>query len=343
MPGRGRPVGTVTVVPAPGRIDIPTVVRTKATISGADRWLRELPELIAAFEHEWDLTVGRPFDDATEAYVAEATRGDGTPAVLKLVVPHPEARVADEMTVLELARGDGCVRLLRHDRGRGAMLLERLGPSLHDLDLPIGRRHELMCAAAEQLWRPAPDCGLRTGAEKGRWLIDFILRLWDEVDRPCQERTIAHAVACAERRIAAHDDERAVLVHGDVHQWNVLQAGDGFKLVDPDGLLAEPEYDLGIIMREDPVELLAGDPHDRSRWLARRCRLDEAAVWEWGVVERVSTGLLCVQDAMPVGAAMLATADRVAETSTRPARSGIGTPSREGRARSGGRRSRRTR
>jgi len=34
-----------------------------------------------------------------------------------------------------------------------------------------------------------------------------------------------------------------------VHQWNTLEAPEGFALVDPDGLLAEPEYDLGIIMR----------------------------------------------------------------------------------------------
>ena len=72
-----------------------------------------------------------------------------------------------------------------------------------------------------------------------------------------QERAINYALACAARRIEAHDDERAVLVHGDVHQWNALEAGDGFKLVDPDGLLAEAEYDLGVLMREDPVELLA--------------------------------------------------------------------------------------
>ncbi len=63
--------------------------------------------------------------------------------------------------------------------------------------------------------------------------------------------------------MAAHDDERAVLVHGDVHEWNALQApGGGFKLVDPDGLLAEPEYDLGVVMREDPVRA-----HARRRWL----------------------------------------------------------------------------
>jgi streptomycin 6-kinase len=29
------------------------------------------------------------------------------------------------------------------------------------------------------------------------------------------------------------------LVHGDVHQLNALESDSGFKLVDPDGLLAE--------------------------------------------------------------------------------------------------------
>jgi streptomycin 6-kinase len=105
-----------------------------------------------------------------------------------------------------------------------------------------------------------------------------------------------------------------VLVHGDVHQWNALEAGCGFKLVDPDGLLCEAEYDLGVLMREDPTELSVDDPHERSRWLAARTGLDETAIWEWGVVERVSTGLICLSVGLePHGSDMLAVAERVAE------------------------------
>lgn len=112
---------------------------------------------------------------------------------------------------------------------------------------------------------------------------------------------------------SAHRDERALLVHGDIHQWNALEAAEGFKLVDPDGLLAEPEYDLGIIMREDPLDLVEGDPPDRARWLAARTNLDATAIWEWGVVERVSTGLLGTRVGLqPVAAQMLAAADRIA-------------------------------
>jgi len=293
-------------------VQVPEVVRNKALGVGAGPWLTDLPALVRALEEEWSIAVGRTYEDATEAFVAEAALADGTPAVLKLVVPRDRDAARNEITVLRLAGGEGCVRLLRDDEVRGALLLERLGPSMWDLRLPFTQRLDLLSDTAARLWRPAPDVALPTGAEKGRWLIQLVTTLWEELDRPCRERTVAHAVACAERRIAAHDLERAVLVHGDVHQWNALRSGAGFKLVDPDGLLAEAEYDLGIIMREDPLELLEGHPFDRAHHLAARTGLDPVAIWEWGAVERVSTGLLGAKIGLqPVADQMLVAADRV--------------------------------
>jgi len=292
-------------------LQVPPIVRNKAVAFGAGAWLDDLPALVADVSAAWSLVVGRVFEDGTEAVVAEVTLEDGTAAVLKVHFPgHDAAR--HEVTALRLAAGDGCAWLLRSDESRSVLLLERLGRSLHDLGLPIGQRHEILCATAQRVWRPAAGYGLPTGAEKGRWLAEWIPAAWEETGRPCSTRAVDHAVACAARRVAAHDDERAVLVHGDVHEWNALEAPGGFKLVDPDGLLAEAEYDLGIVMREDPVELLEGDPHERARWLAVCSGLDATAIWEWGVVERVSTGLLAIRiDLQPVGRQMLAAADRV--------------------------------
>lgn len=71
---------------------------------------------------------------------------------------------------------------------------------------------------------------------------------------------------------------------------------------------------MGILMREDPLERLAGDAHERARWLAVRSGLEAKAIWDWGVVERMSTGLLCTKIGLqPVGREMLAVADRVVE------------------------------
>jgi streptomycin 6-kinase len=294
---------------------IPEVVRRKAVAAGAHDWLAGLPGLVAEFEREWGLRAGKVFDGATEALVVAARLADGTGAVLKLLVPRAGEDARHEATVLRLAGGDGCARLLRADEGRGALLLERLGPALADLAVPLPRRLEILTDAAARVWRPAPGSGLPTGRWKAGRLADFIAATWERTGRPCPERTVEHALACCERRAAAHDDERAVLVHGDVHQWNALRGPGGrFKLVDPDGLSAEAEYDLGILMREDPGELLtAADPRARARWLAARTGRDERAIWEWGNAERVSTGLLLAELGVePVGTEMLAAANRIA-------------------------------
>jgi streptomycin 6-kinase len=290
-------------------LEIPGIVREKALAVGAGTWLDALPELVRSLELDWRITIGRTYPHATEAFVAEASSEAGEPAVLKLIVPRGGDAAVREITALRLAGGEGCVRLLEEDAARGALLLERLGRPLYELDLPVGRRHEILVAAARQVWRPAPDSGLPSGAAKADTLATFIVAMWEELGRPCSRGAVDHALACAERRRKAHRDDTAVLVHGDVHQWNALEALDGFKLVDPDGLLAEPGYDLGIIMREDPLE---GDLRERARWLAETTGLDEEAIWEWGVVERVSTGLLATRVGLqPIGWEMLAAADEL--------------------------------
>lgn len=292
---------------------IPEIVKNKARAVGAEAWLDDVPRLIAEIEEEWAVSVGPTLTGGTEAFVAEATCADGRRAVLKLMIPRTGDGAANEIAVLRCANGDGCARLLRGDAARSALLVERLGRPLSDLGVPIARRHEILCDLAACMWRPAPGLDLQTGADKGRWLAEFIAQKWEVLDKPCTEKAVEYALDCARRRTAAHDDERAVLVHGDVHQWNALEAGGGFKLIDPDGLLAEAEYDLGILMREDPAELLVGDARDRAMWLAQRSGLDATAIWEWGAAERVSTGLLATEIGLETeGRMMLAVADRIA-------------------------------
>jgi streptomycin 6-kinase len=290
-------------------LDVPDVVREKALSIGAAEWLDGLPELVREIEADWEITVGAAFPFSTEAFVATVACADDTPAVLKLIVPREGDAAAREATALRLAGGEGCARLLKEDLGRGALLLEQLGRPLSELGLPLQARHEILVTAAQRVWRPPPDSGLPTGGEKARSLGRFITAMWDELGGPCSRAAVDHALECAERRENAHRDDQAVLVHGDVHQWNALESVEGFKLVDPDGLLAEPEYDLGIIMREDPLE---GDLRHRSAWLAEQTGLDEEAIWEWGVVERVSTGLLGTRVGMqPVARQMLDAAESI--------------------------------
>ena len=112
---------------------------------------------------------------------------------------------------------------------------------------------------------------------------------------------IDRALDLCGRRQAAFDPRRAVLVHGDAHGWNTVSDGaGGHKFVDPEGLWSEPEHDLAVPMREYNGPLAAGDTsrlvRERAELLAGWCDVDPEAVWEWGYIERVSTGLACLRD-----------------------------------------------
>ena len=72
-----------------------------------------------------------------------------------------------------------------------------------------------------------------------------------------------------------------------------------YKLVDPDGFLCEPEYDVGVVLRDFSRELLrlggprrARELHARlTRQAAESTGTDVERVRQWAFVERVTTGL----------------------------------------------------
>jgi streptomycin 6-kinase len=134
-------------------VDVPIVVRNKALAVGANAWLRDLPKLVVSLAARWDLTIGRTFPDATEAFVAEAMFGDGTAAVLKILVPRDGEAARHEIAVLRRTDGDGCVGLLRSEDAAGALLLERVSTGLlaTKVDLQPVARH--MLAAADEVAR----------------------------------------------------------------------------------------------------------------------------------------------------------------------------------------------
>ena len=183
---------------------------------------------------------------------------------------------------------------------------------MYDVVPDPATRYDLMCDVAARLWRPiSPDVDLPTGADKAREYSDLLPRLWEETGQACSEATVEDALACLDRRRRAHDDRHAVLVHGDVHDLNVLQAADGtFRLIDPVGLRAERACDLGTIIRCNPD---TGDGlHARAKRLAAHTGVDGTAIWEWGTIHRVIGGLYSRQIGFqPFGDLLLAEADRL--------------------------------
>jgi streptomycin 6-kinase len=305
---------------------IPEPVRLKAIAAGVagEAWLAGLDRAVAELATAWGLTLGPTLAGGTEALVLEATMADGRAAVLKLL-PSGAAAGAGELETLFSARGRGYAAVYAVDAGRGAVLLERLGPPLATLGLAVDLQIAHLCTTLAEAWAvPLPEAGLMNGLEKAHRLRTFIATTWRALGQPCPADVIDTALRYADVRARSFDPRRAVLAHGDAHPWNALLIPQShpqrFKLIDPDGLIIERAYDLGILMREWTDALLAGDPlqlgRQRCRHLAELTGMEAEPIWQWGFIERVSTGLLFLQVGLPGGHEMLTVAQRWAEDET---------------------------
>lgn len=311
-------------------IDLPDMVLAKAKMLGADgdRWVAGLPTAVAELEQRWSITVGSANQDATEAFVAEARTAGGRRVVLKMTVPMPWR--TGQLAVIERAEGHGYVHLLESDSEHHAMLLEGLGPTLSSHGWEPERLIGVLCDTLREAWTLPLEPGLKDGREKALDFAEGIERVWRDLDRPCPATVIDQVQRFADSRAAAHGEDRAVHLHGDPHPSNALRvpaprpgADSGFVFIDPDGFAAEPAYDLGVILAgwdnraTGKYYLLGGDDanavaRDLCAMLAKASGTDAQAVWEWGYLVRVATGIFALelgaawgQDKLDVAARLL--------------------------------------
>jgi len=289
-------------MPGPFTLCEPSRLRAEAQGARGVAWIAGLGGLVASLERDWGFKALASLEGGSEGLVLRCHRSDGSEAIVKCRLPQDDTDAWErEVRVLERAGGQGYVKLLADDSQRQAMMLEPLGAPLASLGLSVTQQIEIICTTLKTAWRPLdrPD-GLMSGADKALWLGAAIEDGWHRHGHPCAAATIERAVSYTNQRAAAHDPKTAMLVHGDAHAFNTLQGapdgGDGtFKFIDPDGLFAEPAYDLAIPMREWAEDLMAGDAlargRDRAALLADLTGVSEQAIWQWGFIERVSTGL----------------------------------------------------
>ena len=284
--------------PAPVRLQPLTRARVASLGEAGRAWQAGLPSLLAALAAQWSLTPGRALPGGSSSYVVAVRTADGGEAVLKLALP--DAGLAAQAATLRRADGRGYARLLAHDPERHALLLEALGPSLQQSPLGPADQLRLLADTLTQAWLP-PAGHPEPPPDKAGSLSALVSRLWVEQGGPVEEAVLTTALEYARRR-AAVDPAELVVVHGDPHPANLLRvrtpragAASGWCYVDPDGFVADRAYDLGVALRDWSAHLHGpGARGQLEEWcllLAARSGVDPTRIWEWGFLERVSTGL----------------------------------------------------
>jgi streptomycin 6-kinase len=260
----------------------------QAFASDGERWLPELPALLAESSHRWDLTLGEPFL-LSYNYVCAATRADGTPAVLKIGLPNPE--LTSEINTLRVYDGQGACRLLEADAEKRMLLLERLRPGtmlvrLEDDD----QATEIAAQVMQNIHRPAPQ---RDGFLSLRGWFDGLKNLRPRFGGgtgPFPEKTV-EIVESLIRDLFA-EDRPQVLLHGDFHHYNILSSERGWLVIDPKGVAGPAEYEVGPLLI-NPYNVMPEETEAIRRTqrriaiLAERLGFDRQRLRAWAICHSV--------------------------------------------------------
>ena len=274
-----------------------TIVELYGT-TGSD-WLKRLPILLAECATRWSLAVMPPFERLSYNYVAPAVRADGTDLVLKIGVPNPE--LFTEIAALRIFGGHGIVQLLDADLERGALLLERLKPGATLLTLADDEQATSIAARVmRELWKPAlPEHHFPTVT---KWAYGFerLRKQFDGGTGPFPQHLVERAESIY-REFTASITE-LMLLHGDLHHENILSAErQPWLALDPKGVIGEPAYEVGALLRNPIPQLL--DAPQPGRILARRVDqladelgFDRARIIGWGMAQAVLSAWWSFED-----------------------------------------------
>ncbi len=250
------------------------------TVPERAAWLDRLPDTLRRLERLWALTTDVQLDaeEASCSYVAAVRAANGTPAVLKISMPHMEGE--HEIDGLRFWEGDPTVRLIEAVDELSAMLLERCTPGTplralaeHDQDVVISgllrrlwrqplKPHPFRpLSVMTEYWANETQSQIEQGADMG--LVREGLQLLEELPRNATN----------------------VLLATDLHAGNVVRAErEPWLVIDPKPFVGDPAYDATqhllncrTRLRLDPDRTirsfadLAGIEHERIRlWIFAR-------------------------------------------------------------------------
>lgn len=292
------------------------VVETLTGNRDGECWLRQLPGLIDTLASRWQLRTSAPLHGGSCSWVAPTLRADGTPAVLKLTWPHPEA-VGEAAALRHWTTGltnPAAVRPYAWDDAHYALLLERCEPGttlLSHAELTDVERLTIGLELLTELWA-APSEGTELPAEAAE--LTTVCAQWADLVEERYERYAAGLGTAADPGLVRQGAEllrdlpasakRRVLLHGDFNPGNVLAAARRpWLVIDPKPMVGDPGYDPWPLVQQLPGELplprrlslteeLTGERADRlAAWAL--ARTVEYALWsaDGGNVEE-ATGAL---------------------------------------------------
>lgn len=248
------------------------------------RWLASLPRLVGECGAAWDLTVGEPYSGGNTSLVLPAETAAGDEVVLKVQFPDRESE--HEASALVAWNGGGAARLVAHDPGRRALLIERCVPGT-----PLSARGSsealgVLIDLVRRLAIPAPSEVGTLEAEAARWRTN-LPSSWEAAGRPFEERLVTAALEVFDDAPVHADDP--VLLHQDLHGDNVLAARrEPWLVIDPKPLVGDPAFQAAPIVRSAELGTTRADVTYRLDRLSDELDFDRDRARRWTLAQTLA-------------------------------------------------------
>ncbi|CAN7299444.1 aminoglycoside phosphotransferase family protein [Agrobacterium tumefaciens] len=198
---------------------------------------------IPSFPASWNIEAAKQIADTPAGVVYAVTRGDGSPAVAKVLkkkVLEDSLRGAD---FIAWRSGVGCVELL--ERSDDILLMEHAGAeTLRDVLFRDGDDDATTQIAADVLLQyhqpsqqPPPSSLLTLPL-----YFESLFRKAEQDRTDGVESIYVDAAALAQELIDRQRDVKPL--HGDLHHENIMRSGRGWIIIDPAGLIGDAALDV---------------------------------------------------------------------------------------------------
>ncbi len=268
----------------------------RSTFGEAGRqFLDELPALIDEAVRRWNLTGVQPVSNLSYNFVAYALSSTTSPTdqprsvVLKIGVPDRE--LTSEMAALRSFDGRGAVRLIDADAARGMILMERVKPGDLLADLPDDDQATHIAAQVMlKLWRPAPKN--QDFIQLSDWFEGFkkLRRHFNGTTGPLDKTLVERAESAVKDFFT--EKYTPMLIHGDLHHFNILSSERGWLAIDPKGVIGPAGYEVGpLLINPWCVKGLSPNlsqiTERRIAILSEHLGIERRRILDWGIAHAV--------------------------------------------------------
>jgi streptomycin 6-kinase len=273
--------------------------------ANGEKWLKSLPFLVEQYSLQWNVSPRDVLPHLSYHFLIRVEDHQGNPAILKAGIPGPD--LEREVNALRAYEGEGCIRLLKESTKDGIFLLEEVRPGspLSELSLN-GQDEEATLIACDVISRLHTKAAQAKGSESQRTLECFA-EGFARVKGPF-DAALLNAAAKEYRSLIA-STEKSVLLHADLHHFNILKSDRNtsssprshWLAIDPQGVWGDPAFETAAFIRNGIPEGLSGEKlrslvRQRIDLFSNCLQLDRRRVWGWAFAQTLLASVWKYED-----------------------------------------------